>query len=106
MTQTQETTPEPKESKAKSFLVNTLTFKSDPIFLTLEIRPEADWVGKALSLASWLSWLRPPLPMCFLGYVAAWAWKLERKQREGRREREREGADTWQLRKRVSSYQV
>jgi hypothetical protein len=49
MTQTQRTTPGPKESKAKSFLVNILTLKSDPIVLTLKIRPEADWVGHALS---------------------------------------------------------
>jgi hypothetical protein len=41
MTQTQKTTPGQKEFKAKCFLVNILTLKSDPIVLTLETKPEA-----------------------------------------------------------------
>jgi hypothetical protein len=50
MTQTQKTTRGPKESKAKSFLENILTLKPDPTVLTLETKPEAGWVGHALSL--------------------------------------------------------
>jgi hypothetical protein len=50
MTQTQKNTPGPKESKTKSFLVNTLTLKSDLIILTLETRPEVGWVGHAVSI--------------------------------------------------------
>jgi hypothetical protein len=50
MTETQKTTPGPKEYKVKSFLVNILTLKSDPIILTLETRPDAGWMGYILSL--------------------------------------------------------
>jgi hypothetical protein len=52
MTQTQKTTSETKESKAKSFLAHILTLKSDPIILTLETRPDAGQVEHAFSLAS------------------------------------------------------
>jgi hypothetical protein len=45
-TQTQKTTPGPKESKAE---LNILPLKSDPMVFTLETRPEADQVGHALS---------------------------------------------------------
>jgi hypothetical protein len=53
MTQTQKTTPGPKESKAKSLLVNILTLKSDPIALTLETRLETGQTQ--------LPWLRPAI---------------------------------------------
>jgi hypothetical protein len=84
MTQTQKTTPGPKESKAKSFLVNILTLTSDPTVFTLETKPEAGQVGRALSPLHGHHGRGPTLLACLPGHVAAWAWELESKQREGR----------------------
>jgi hypothetical protein len=51
MTKTQRTTSGPKESKGKSFLINILTLKSDPIVLTLETRPlvRPPWLRPAIA---------------------------------------------------------
>jgi hypothetical protein len=89
MTQTQETTPGPKESKTNSFLVNILTLKSDPIVLTSETRPEACQVGHALLLTSMAT-----MAEAYHWTHASWATYcldpgIRKEQREGSRERER-----------------
>jgi hypothetical protein len=98
-----------KNPKLRVSYVNILNLKSDPIFLALEIRPEAGWMGHALSLTGETaialvedglgkqpSWWGLPLLACFLGHVAAWTQELGRGQRERRRVMGK-GADTWQL---------
>jgi hypothetical protein len=68
MTQIQKTTPWPKESKAKSFLVNILVLKSDSIVLTLEQGMKlVGWGMPSHSPAKATMAKGLPLPACFLG---------------------------------------
>jgi hypothetical protein len=85
MTQTQKTTPGVKESKAKSFLVNILTLKSDPIVLYFRDKAFALLLTSKATIASMLP--RPGI------------------KGSSEKGEEVEGADTWQPQERGNSYQ-